>query len=212
LELITATKGEIVSLINVAAFRLGTKALGPGLRSVLWVQGCPFNCPGCFSVDWIPQTINELWETNELAKLLVCNDFEGLTISGGEPFAQAGALVDLIRIIRTLRPDYTFIVYTGFEIEKIRADKSSGDKVQLLNLIDVLIDGKYVQYRNDNKGLRGSSNQRVHLLSDRYKNFDFENSQRIQEYYLTDTNLQIVGLPDIHGGIFVKQDLDELIR
>lgn len=58
--------GHLNGMINVAEICLGTRALGPGLRSALWVQGCPFRCPGCVAPDWIPdRPVTAAWRAME---------------------------------------------------------------------------------------------------------------------------------------------------
>lgn len=195
-------------LINIADMVLGTRVLGPGLRSAVWFQGCPFHCKGCISPDWIVQRTEKLYETNDLAEIL-CSPvgISGLTISGGEPFLQPLGLGMLVQAVRRLRPGFTVIVYSGLRRNELAKDDRIVQGV--FPYIDVLIDGKYVQALNDNKGLRGSSNQVVHQLSDRLKGFDFENLPRQNEMRLGGEALRIVGVPDrrIHASLPGLQEL-----
>ena len=205
-------EGGLLMDLNIAAYRIGTKALGPGVRSAVWVQGCPFHCLGCFSPNWIPKLINELWKPSDLAEKLVFPEMEGITISGGEPLDQAEGLLEFIQAVKNVELKSSFIVYTGYTFAAIRKWKSGHPIHKLVQTIDVLIDGLYIEQKNDNKGLRGSSNQNIHHLSDRYLTFDFENDQRFQEYYIRENEIQIVGIPDQAGGFFVKNDLAEIVR
>jgi anaerobic ribonucleoside-triphosphate reductase activating protein len=198
--------------LNVAAYRIGTKALGPGIRSVVWVQGCPFHCEGCFSPNWIKKQQNEAWAPLDLAKMLVFPEMEGITISGGEPMDQADGVLELIQDVKKINSKSSIVIYTGYTIATLRKRHAGHPIHELLRTVDVLIDGLYVQQKNDNKGLRGSNNQKIHHLTDRYLNFDFENDQRIQEYYIRENEIQIVGIPDQAGGFFVKNDLADIVR
>lgn len=142
--------------------------LGPGIRYVVWVQGCMKRCPGCVSPEAQPLEGGTELAVDALAEeILSVEGIEGITISGGEPFLQAGALVRLIDAIRSRR-DLGVIVYTGCLLEELQTDRPAGAK-ELLSRIDLLIDGPYVDELNDDGALRGSSNQRAIPLTDRYR-------------------------------------------
>ena len=96
--------GTSSSVLNIAATLVGTTALGPGYRAVVWVQGCPIHCAGCIAPDWIPFTPNRLVSPAELvAELLVDPLVTGLTFSGGEPMAQAAGLAQVAHLARQRR-------------------------------------------------------------------------------------------------------------
>ena len=84
-------------LLNVSSTMSRSRANGPGVRAVVWVQGCTIGCPGCYSAPTHPHSANSLVEPSEVVEwILSIPDIEGITVSGGEPFEQAGALVDII--------------------------------------------------------------------------------------------------------------------
>lgn len=139
--------------------------LGPGVRYALWVQGCPRRCPGCVAPEAQALDGGTELETGALAWEILLSGAEGLTISGGEPFLQAEALAELIRTVRRKR-DLGVIVYTGYVYEELLADPAAR---ALLEETDLLIDGPYVKELDDGKSLRGSSNQRVIPLTERYR-------------------------------------------
>lgn len=139
--------------------------LGPGVRYALWVQGCPRRCPGCVAPEAQALDGGTELETGALAWEILLSGAEGLTISGGEPFLQAEALAKLIRTVRRKR-DLGVIVYTGYRYEELLADPAAR---ALLEETDLLIDGPYVKELDDGKSLRGSSNQRVIPLTERYR-------------------------------------------
>lgn len=142
--------------------------LGPGVRYVVWVQGCMRRCPGCVSPEAQPLEGGTQTSVDALTREILATDgIEGITISGGEPFLQAAALVRLIDALRAER-DLGVIVYTGCLLETLEADEPAGAR-ELLSRIDLLIDGPYVDELNDDGALRGSSNQRVIPLTDRYR-------------------------------------------
>ena len=117
-----------------------------------------------------------------LADQILCVEkIEGITISGGEPFLQTRALSCLIRKIREKR-DIGVVVYTGYLLSEILAlaGKTNGESTNgFLECIDILVDGLYVKKLDDGRSLRGSSNQVVHRLSERYS------PELIRQYYGT---------------------------
>ena len=147
---------KILNILQLC--RNGSRALGPGLRYVIWVQGCPFHCPNCETPEGRSFEPNTIIETDELAKDIISRpDIEGITISGGEPFAQAEALAELLNKVHKHRPELTVISYTGYQYEDLTSDSAKAYKAKL----DLLIDGPYIHEQNDNKGIRGSANQRI---------------------------------------------------
>lgn len=141
------------------------RVLGPGVRYALWVQGCGRRCPGC--------TAPTAWRMEEgqpipaaaLAWEIALSGADGLTISGGEPFLQAEALGGMVEQIRRRR-DMGVIVYTGFLYEELLGMEEAQ---ALLTRTDLLIDGPYIRELDDGRSLRGSSNQRVLPLTERYR-------------------------------------------
>jgi anaerobic ribonucleoside-triphosphate reductase activating protein len=179
---------------------VGTRSLGPGLRSVAWVQGCPFHCQGCIAPEWIPfERTNESREVapaDLAAELLADPHVTGFTFSGGEPMSQAAGLAQLIMIARRQR-DLTLICFTGYRLAELRARPPGPGVEDLLAQVDVLIDGRYVAARNDGRGLRGSANQRIHFLTDRLKHAEPElaDGQRRTEIRIRDRSALLVGVP-----------------
>jgi len=184
--------------LNIAAFCTETYALGPGARAAVWVQGCPFNCPNCIAPDWIPQKKAMGIKPEELARKITANLWvNGITLSGGEPMLQALLLAELIDQCKSER-DFNVIVFTGFQYETLLQKGEDSGIPQLLSLTDVLVDGPYIQAKNDGIGLRGSANQRVIYLTDRLKNFNLETFPRQIEYHFTGSETLIVGIPPLH--------------
>lgn len=185
--------------MNVAAICPATKALGPGTRFVVWVQGCCFSCENCGSPDWREEREAMRMPPAELAaRVLATPEIEGLTISGGEPMLQAGNLCEAVRIIRQQR-EISVICYTGFTLEALKAKEDTAIN-SFIATIDVLIDGPYVDTLNDNAGWRGSSNQRVHFLTGLYqdRSEDFLNRRRDIEIHLLGKHYLMVGIKPIN--------------
>ncbi|MEU3223835.1 4Fe-4S single cluster domain-containing protein [Streptomyces sp. NPDC006976] len=183
--------------LNVAATRVGTEALGPGVRSALWVQGCPFSCAGCMAPDWIPFRPARQAEPGDLARELLADPrVTGLTFSGGEPMAQAAGLAEVARRAREIR-DVSVICFTGHRLERLRSRPPGPGVAALLAAVDVLIDGVYVAALDDGRGLRGSSNQRVHHLTGRLagSGYDFAHRARSAEIAVNGPEALLIGVP-----------------
>ncbi|NUT52420.1 MAG: radical SAM protein [Saccharothrix sp.] len=186
-----------MDVLNVAATCVGTRALGPGHRAAVWVQGCPFRCRGCVAPDWIPDRPARVVGVRELAaELLADPDVDGLTFSGGEPMAQAAGLAALARAVRAER-DVSLICFTGYRLPRLRARPPAPGVAELLAEVDVLIDGQYVDRLDDGRGLRGSANQEVHHLTDRLRGsgYDFEHRARTAEIRVGEREVTLVGVP-----------------
>ncbi len=181
--------------INIAAFCAKTRAHGPGLRSVVWVQGCRQHCPGCITPEWQSLEKAQLASILQLGQVILAEGVSGVTFSGGEPFLQADSLVLLADLLR-MGGIRDIICYTGYTLGQLLLSGNS-DAARLLARVDVLIDGPYIESLNDGKGLRGSTNQRVHRLSERGKamDFDFENCPRRVEIQVSEHETLMVGIP-----------------
>lgn len=152
--------------LTVAETHPACRVLGPGTRFVVWVQGCPLSCAGCVSPQWIPFTGGHRLAVAELAEEIIASDADGLTLSGGEPFAQAAALTRLVTAVRSRR-DLSVLCYTGYTLEHLRRTGDPGS-LALLSTVDVLVDGPYVAARHGDLRWRASDNQRVHDLTGRH--------------------------------------------
>jgi anaerobic ribonucleoside-triphosphate reductase activating protein len=148
--------------MNVERILYPVKVPGPGNRAGIWVRGCPRRCPGCGSP--------ELWERHQryemaltelealIAKIAAKCGVDGFTITGGEPMEQAEELSALVSYLQTISTD---------TYEELRKAESDHIKV-VLGSIAVLIDGEYLEGRNNGLPLRGSDNQRIIVLNPAY--------------------------------------------
>ncbi len=136
---------------------------GPGKRFVLWTQGCPLNCTGCFNPSAASLQGGRDYELEELLSLIRKADVEGITISGGEPFLQARELSPLIR--ECTGRGLNSIVYSGFSFCDLKKEILPGSR-ELLSRIDLLIDGPYRSDLPPEGEWAGSGNQRIIALSE----------------------------------------------
>lgn len=155
--------------------------LGPGNRAVLWVHGCCFACEGCIAESYKTGPYEEC-PPEEAAAWYLAQGAEGLTVSGGEPMLQAEALADMMDCIRRER-DCGLIVYTGFVYEALLAREDPAVR-RFLGQIDLLIDGPYRRELDWNQTARGSENQRLLPLTDRYRDV-------LEAYYLRRRGRQV---------------------
>lgn len=135
---------------------------GPGLRYVLFTQGCPHCCKGCHNPETHPLEGGfSLSPETVLAQFAENPLLAGITFSGGEPFLQADALCAVAEGVRA--QGKSVLVYTGFTYEQLLARVESESGVgSLLKLTDILIDGPYVEALRDLElHFRGSANQRI---------------------------------------------------
>lgn len=146
-------------MINLAHAAVTEGVNGPGRRFTVWAQGCPRHCGGCFNPDLIPFVEKTLVSPLALAARALSSEIDGITLSGGEPFDQAGVLSEFIRAVKTARPAMTAIAFTGYEIEELQ--KNGGEAPKLLDALDLLIDGPYEEKNPCRDNLRGSKNQRI---------------------------------------------------
>ena len=145
-------------------------ANGEGVSVTLFVSGCTNRCKGCFQ----PQTWDFGYgkpftaETEEtLLRLLAPDYINGLTLLGGEPFEPENqrALLPFLRRVREAYPKKTIWGFSGFTLGQLLEDGSHPRceaTDEMLSLLDVLVDGRYVEEKHDiSLRFRGSSNQRL---------------------------------------------------
>ncbi len=173
-----------------------TRAEGPGERACLWVQGCPIRCAGC-AVPWTWDPAAGQWvDVRALAEQVLAGPpVEGVTFLGGEPFEQAAALAELGGVLRGA--GLSVLTFSGYTLERIRR-ANRADWAALLEVTDLLIDGPYVRERLDlSRPWAGSSNQRYHFLTERYRHLEPELTsipQRLEVRVHPDGRLEINGM------------------
>lgn len=156
--------------MNYAGIKFCDIANGKGCRTVLFVSGCRNACKGCFQ----PQTWDFLYgqefdETvqKEILKSLEPEYIQGLTLLGGEPFEPENqeALLPFMRKIKAAYPKKDVWAYTGYIYDRDLVEgglKHTKDTEELLSMIDILVDGPFIEEEKDiTLKFRGSANQRV---------------------------------------------------
>ncbi len=147
-------------MLYISRIHFPITTLGPGRRIGIWFQGCSIRCEGCVSADtWGAGKGGVLISEIMTAIAPWLSEAEGITISGGEPFDQPEALIDLLTQLRS-NTSLDILLYSGYPFEKI---------VPLLEqckgCIDALISDPYEKNASQTLALRGSDNQRFHYLT-----------------------------------------------
>lgn len=173
------------------------RVLGPGIRTVLWVQGCPLRCPGCTTPEALAfEGGSDIGVENLAQAIAAIPDVDGVTYSGGEPTSQAYGLTQLTRRLRQLRPEFGFMSYTGFVFEEIVA-RGNTQEIEFLRELDLLVDGPYIAARHTDLRWRGSDNQRVLFLSEKYRSSEQAILDRgvWMEFSNSASSLEFSGIP-----------------
>ena len=156
--------------MNIARLLYPVTVLGPGRRVGLWLCGCSRKCYGCSNPElWYQKEEYETSPENVfrlINKIIAVNEIDGFTVTGGEPLDQADDLAQLIKMLLSISDD--ILIYSGYLIEELKNRQDDPTKY-ILSSAAVLIDGAYVENLNDNSVLRGSSNQRIHILNRKYE-------------------------------------------
>lgn len=181
------------------AFESASRANGPGLRFVVWFQGCTLGCPGCFNPKTHGAAGGMEMDTVALAEQLLAkpNGIEGVSFSGGEPFQQPEALLALLdRLAGSGLSMLAFSGYTHAEIQRQPLGPA------ILARLDVLIAGRYLQSRHQGRGLLGSTNQAVHLLTGRYTPKDIGATPTSEIILHRDGRITVSGIAPIRTGTY----------
>jgi|SRR5690554_2149047 len=148
-----------VEKVRIAGVTKESVVDGPGLRAVVFFQGCPHRCPGCHNPEtWDPKggslvSVKEVWKYLEYNPLL-----SGLTLSGGEPLLQPAGALALAGMTRAHGGNV--VLFTGYKWEEITGF-ATGETKELLRLVELLIDGPFRLEQKEDMAFRGSRNQRL---------------------------------------------------
>jgi anaerobic ribonucleoside-triphosphate reductase activating protein len=152
--------------LNLMGYVNESEVNGPGVRAVVWVQGCLRECPGCFNpASWSFES-NQICSVDEIATRILSNPRnQGVTFSGGEPFCQASELAKLAQKVKA--QGLNVMSFTGFTLAELQSDNAPPGAQELLAQLDLLIDGPYVESLaiHSPDSPVSSRNQRVHIFN-----------------------------------------------
>ncbi len=156
---------------------------GPGIRCVIWAQGCGHNCPGCHNPQTHPFDSGNVVSIDELCEQISAYG-QNITLSGGDPFFQSDSFAKIAKFAKSI--GLTVWAYTGFTFETLINNEQY---LNLLKYVDVLVDGRFdISKKSSECKFRGSTNQRlidvkqslinknVVLWSDEFDTFQIKNN------------------------------------
>lgn len=150
--------------MKMAGFYDESISNGLGWRAVLFVSGCPHNCPGCHNKEAQDFNYGQDFNKEEIIHKICDNSIlKGITISGGEPLCKENIpeVVDFIKEVKQVKPDFNIWCYTGYTLEEL-LNREDGTTKEALSKIDVLVDGEFkVDKKNPKLKFKGSENQRI---------------------------------------------------
>lgn len=196
--------------INISRVHFPVTTLGPGNRIGIWFQGCSIRCPGCISVDTWDNKSGLMSSADLLSQINISmRDADGVTISGGEPFDQPEGLLAVLNGL-VLEAHQDVLVYSGYPFEKISSTAAFES-----GRIDALISDPFDISKPQNLALRGSDNQRLHLITElgRKKFISYDRPRKKSDLSLdvmfdADGSVWLAGIPK-RGDM---QKLQELLR
>lgn len=180
--------------LNIMGYVDESEVNGPGCRAVVWVQGCLRECPGCFNPASWEFKVNQLIPVEELAAKILSNPRnQGVTFSGGEPFWQAPALAALARLVKA--QGLNVMSFTGFTLAQLRSRQAPPGAQELLDELDILVDGPYLQEKaiHSPDSLVSSSNQQVHIFNPALENCQSWASDQVEIHILKDGTRIVTG-------------------
>jgi len=138
--------------------------LGKGKRIGIWVQGCTLACPGCLNRTLWNPTGGRSVPVPALFNWILdhADSYDGISISGGEPFQQYAPLIAFLHLVKT-RTALDVHCFSGYTLEELL--QHHPDRL-FLHYLDSLVDGRYLQNLHDDSGVRGSTNQRLFRIQD----------------------------------------------
>ncbi|PIB28296.1 hypothetical protein BFP78_00115 [Gaetbulibacter sp. 5U11] len=183
--------------------------LGEGKRIGIWVQGCDLGCKGCLNMTlWnnnYGKAINVLDTYNLIIDL--CEEYDGITISGGEPFQQYEALITFIHLIKK-NTSLDIYCFTGYELDEI--NNLYPDKLYM-KYIDRLMTGRYIAKNHSNDNIKGSSNQKLFEFVDGKPIEIKENrtENKLGLYVGLDGQIQMTAIPKKNEISKIESELNE---
>lgn len=188
------------SCFNIAHIEPESEIYGPGRRFVIWLQGCSLACPGCWNKEmWSFEPKHLVERDILLSDILSYPGLEGVTLLGGEPLQQASNVHWLLSNLKDR--NIGIMLYTGYELEEIFVNPTLS---HICNLADILIAGRY---HEEERYLflrwRGSRNQSITLLTDRYSDLQLEDNLNEVELTIDEHGrITLLGYPIDKNEIF----------
>jgi len=169
--------------------------LGEGKRIGIWVQGCNLGCKGCVNKTLWSKTGGKSVSVVDVFNWVASNqnDFDGITISGGEPFQQYEQLITFLHLVKT-KTNLSVHCFSGYYLNEL--EKNFPEKL-FLKYIDTLVDGRYIEEQHENTNIKGSSNQTVYSIIDGVakREIEISASKKWSVNISTDNRIYMTGIP-----------------
>lgn len=191
--------------MNIRGYCL-SRVNGPGLRFVLWTQGCSKGCSECFNPETWSTNVYKEYSPIELFHIIQNFEVDGITISGGDPLEQEDELLELLMLLSSMRLRKGIILFSGFTRAEI---SSSPIREACLKYIDVLIDGRYEKNLKVDFSLRGSHNQEFYFFSNKISRDELSFDQEIEISSL-EGDIMMTGFPNVSRKIL--KDLGVILK
>jgi len=164
---------------------------GPGVRFVIWTQGCTLACEGCWNKQyWSSKGGTEVQINELIEKIASTDEIQGITLLGGEPLQQAESVLKIIQAVKEL--GLSVFLYTGYELDEFNEQMQA-----CFDASDIVVTGRYVhQERDTNLRWRGSRNQKVHYPTELYAELEIEEQNEVEFIIHEDGKLSMFGYPD----------------
>jgi anaerobic ribonucleoside-triphosphate reductase activating protein len=181
-------RGIDIAVLQVGHILSAGRIYGPGVRFVIWLQGCTLGCKGCWNQQFWPTVGGAEYNIEQLVTQILEANVEGITLLGGEPMQQAEPILELIQ--RVKEHNLTVFLYTGYTEKEFDATMR-----QCAELSDILIAGRYIESkRNTHLRWRGSSNQIIQFPTGYYNGEDLEEVREV-EVHISGGNANVYGYP-----------------
>ena len=179
-------------MLNVYDIEEKSEIYGPGIRTVLWMQGCRLRCNGCWNKEMWAFEPHKLFHVEDLVEKIrnICG-IEGITLIGGEPMHQSLELVKLVKEIKNL--GMSVVLFTGFEFSELILEY----EIELWKISDIVICGRYEEEkRNIYLQWRGSENQKIIFNTNVYDQYTLIEGNYCEINIDKNGEVTISGFPD----------------
>jgi len=168
--------------------------LGPGKRVGIWVRGCDKKCNGCISPEMQIYDKTKEIDIDDIIRMILSipEKIDGITISGGEPFLNPGALLELVEKLNAITDD--ILIFSGYTLEELisRNDEYIN---QIIKIISAIVDGPFESSLHTDMGLRGSTNQKIQIFKHFEKYEKAKNEKRKLQLIVSNERLITIGIP-----------------
>ena len=172
---------------------------GPGVRFVIWTQGCTLACKGCWNKQFWAKSGTKMQVNSLIAQITSTEGIEGITLLGGEPLQQAEPVLKIIQAVQKL--GLSVFLYTGYDVEEFNETMQA-----CFDNSDIAITGRYILEKRDTSlRWRGSTNQIVHYPRELYTNLKIEERNEVEFVINEEGGVSMFGYPDEEMSLWIDK-------